>query len=304
MCENPIRYSVIEEKNPREILMLRGKGCGWRRCTFCDYHQDFSLDEEANYTLNLAEIKKVTGTYHHLEVINSGSFCELDDKTLDAIRKVCKEKEIHTIHFETHWMYRRKIAAFRQSFASIGTTVKLKIGVETFDESFREKVFHKGMPHATPEEIASYCDEVCLLFGIHGQTEASMRRDVETGLSHFDRVCINIMVPNTTKITPDSQVIQTFKDKIYPDYISNPRVDILMNNTDFGVGGEDSSSDVTDKWDLIFDEKDRVGGEDSSSHINNITDATIPGTCADTKPGKEDFAANHILEKGGKDNAQ
>ena len=34
------RYSVITEKNPREIVLLRGAGCAWRRCRFCDYHLD------------------------------------------------------------------------------------------------------------------------------------------------------------------------------------------------------------------------------------------------------------------------
>ena len=41
---DPVRYSVITEKNPREIVMLRGSGCKWRRCRFCDYHLDFSKD--------------------------------------------------------------------------------------------------------------------------------------------------------------------------------------------------------------------------------------------------------------------
>lgn len=36
------RYSVITNKNPREIVLLRGSGCKWRRCAFCDYHLDFS----------------------------------------------------------------------------------------------------------------------------------------------------------------------------------------------------------------------------------------------------------------------
>lgn len=31
MSEQPIRYSKIEEKNPREILMLRGRCCAWKR---------------------------------------------------------------------------------------------------------------------------------------------------------------------------------------------------------------------------------------------------------------------------------
>lgn len=241
MSNNPSRYSIIEEKNPREILMLRGKGCAWKHCTFCDYHLDSSPDEEANYLINIEEICKVTGVYQHLEIINSGSFCELDSRTLHAIRDKCKELQIHTIHFETHWMYRRRLKELRDFFAEIGTTVKVKIGVETFDKNFREKVLCKGMPLASPEEIASYCDEACLLFGLTGQTEASMRYDIETGLQHFERICINIMNPNTTSIIPDSQVIQTFIDRIYPDYIHNSRVDILLSNTEFGVGGESNA---------------------------------------------------------------
>ena len=66
------RYSEITEKNPREILLLRGSGCKWRRCSFCDYHLDFSLDEESNYQLNKKELAKVTGKYGKLEVIKIG----------------------------------------------------------------------------------------------------------------------------------------------------------------------------------------------------------------------------------------
>ena len=138
-------------------------------------------------------------------------------------------------------MYRRKIQELRDFFGEIGTTVKVKIGVETFDEAFRETVFQKGMPRATAEDIASYCDEVCLLFGITGQTVDSMRQDIETGLAHFERVCVNIMVPNTTSVVPDEAVIRLFKEKLYDQYIDNPRVDILLNNTDFGVGGEENA---------------------------------------------------------------
>ena len=86
------RYSMITEKNPREILLLRGSGCKWRRCSFCDYHLDFSKDEEANFRLNEAELAKVSGRFGALEVINSGSFCDLDEKTVNRILSVCGEK--------------------------------------------------------------------------------------------------------------------------------------------------------------------------------------------------------------------
>ena len=53
------RYSVLKDKNPREIVLLRGSGCKWKRCTFCDYHLDYCLDEEDNYNLNAQVLSKV-----------------------------------------------------------------------------------------------------------------------------------------------------------------------------------------------------------------------------------------------------
>ena len=47
---------------------------------------------------------------------------------------------------------------------------------------------------------------------------------------------MNIMVPNTKPILPDPQVVETFIKEIYPLYRDDERVDILLNNTDFGVG--------------------------------------------------------------------
>ena len=67
-----------------------------------------------------------------------------------------------------------------------------------------------------------------------------MKNDIETGLQYFERVCVNIMVENTTKMKPDSAVIRSFLDEIYLVCRENPRVDILLNSTDFGVGGENN----------------------------------------------------------------
>lgn len=230
------RYSVIERKNPREILLLRGSGCGWRRCTFCDYHLDFSKDEEANYRINKAELEKVTGRYGKLETINSGSFVELDEKTIALIRKVCAEKDIHELHMEFHWMYRDKIQKIREYFAGGHITVKVKLGVETFDYAYRENILKKGIDTDSPEEIAKYADEVCLLFGLAGQTAESMQRDIDIGLQFFERICINVMVENSTKIKPDAEVIKIFRQQLYDKYAEDDRVDILMENTEFGVG--------------------------------------------------------------------
>ena len=89
-----------------------------------------------------------------------------------------------------------------------------------------------------PEEIARYFDEICLLFGLTGQSLASMEKDIRLGLQYFKRICINLMVENTAPLKPDAEVIRIFMENLYPLYRDNPRVDILLNNTDFGVGGE------------------------------------------------------------------
>lgn len=44
------------------------------------------------------------------------------------------------------------------------------------------------------------------------------------------------MCDNTTEVEPDKAVIKEFMQKVYPVYKDNPRTDILINNTDFGVG--------------------------------------------------------------------
>lgn len=230
------RYSRITQKNPREILLLRGSGCRWRKCRFCDYHLDFCKNEEENFELNRRILEKVTGEYGVLETINSGSFTDLDAKTVNLIEKTCLEKNIHTLHIESHWLHREALAKIRRRFSDVGITVKVKIGVETFDLLFRESYLVKGITTDRPQDIAAYFDEVCLLFGLPGQTLTSMQCDIETGLQYFERICINIMCENTMPVKPDPRVIASFAEKLYPLYINNPRVDILMDNLDFGVG--------------------------------------------------------------------
>ncbi|MGL4790609.1 MAG: radical SAM protein [Anaerotignaceae bacterium] len=231
------RYSVIHEKNQREIVLLRGSGCTWRRCRFCDYHLDSSTNENENDKLNKEELAKITGIYHKLEVINSGSFVDLSTPIMEKIYETCILKEITEVHFECHWQHRDAVADLRKYFAKANINVKVKIGVETFDYLFRECYLDKGITTDSPAEIAEIFDECCLLQGIPGQTVESMEKDIETGLTFFERVCVNIMQENGCKIKPDHKVIEQFAKHLYPKYIDNNRVDILMENTAFGVGG-------------------------------------------------------------------
>jgi len=230
------RYSIIENKNKREIVLLMGSGCKYKKCSFCDYHLDSSYDKELCFNTNKAVLDMVDGRYNHLEVINSGSFVDLDENTIEYIIKICIKNNINLIHFECHYIHKNAIKDFKNRFKKHGITVKIKIGVESFDYNFRENILKKGIKEKSPMLIAKDFDEVCLLQGIKGQTYMSMLSDINIGLRYFERVCINIMNENTTPIKPDKSVISVFKDKVMPLYINNPRVDILINNTDFGVG--------------------------------------------------------------------
>ncbi|MBP0979073.1 MAG: radical SAM protein [Oscillospiraceae bacterium] len=233
-----VRYSVINNKNPREIILLKGTGCFWKKCIFCDYYLDSDKDIDKNFEFNNKIIQQVTGIYNKLEVINSGSFLELDKKTLGQLLKTCQEKNINILHLESHWFYRDKLNSWKEIFKKIGTDLKIKIGVETFDYDFRENFLKKGIQEKSPKKISEKFDECCLLFGLPGQTKKSMIDDINLGLKYFERVCINIFVENKTKIKPDKSVVLDFINNIMPIYINNNRIDILLNNTDFGVGAK------------------------------------------------------------------
>jgi len=229
-----LRYGIIREKEPREIVLLRGKGCFYKKCTFCDYHLDACSDDDANVALNSDVLKQVTGSYGDLEVINSGSFHELGERTLELIRETAREKGIGVLHFEAHYLVRNLIPKLREFFS--GMELRLKVGLESFDENLREGYLKKGMPGVSPEEVARYFQEANFLVGVKGQTLEMMQRDVELGLRYFRRIALNVMCDNTTPVKPDQGVIDVFMREIYPLYKDDARVDILLHNTDFTVG--------------------------------------------------------------------
>lgn len=228
------RYGVIDNKRKREIVLLRGSGCAYKRCAFCDYYLDSDVDCAANYALNAEVLAKVGGIYGELEVINSGSVFKLDGDTLREIARVCRDKDIKVLHFEAHYLYRNRIAKFKERFKDFD--VKFRLGLETFDFDFRENVLKKGIFERSADVIAEYFDEVNLLFGISGQNVESMQNDLELALKYFERAYVNIMCGNSTEIKPDEKVVEDFVKYIYPKYADDERVDILLKNTDFGVG--------------------------------------------------------------------
>ena len=225
------RYALISTKMPREFVLLQGTGCRWKKCTFCDYHEDVSAHP---FQVNAPVLRQVTGQYGVLDVINSGSAMELDSETIAFIKEVVKEKNIHTLWFEAHYMYRKKLAEFAKQFAPV--QVKFRCGVETFDADLRD-AWKKGIPSSvTPEDVAKYFQGVCLLCCTQGESKEHIMKDIEIAQTHFEYFSVNVFCNNSTQVKQDKELAQWFAREVYPKIKDEEGIEVLMENTDLGVG--------------------------------------------------------------------
>ena len=225
------RYAVIHTILPREFVLLQGKGCKWKQCTFCDYHTDVSSDP---YFVNRKVLDEVTGVYGVLDIINSGSAMELDTQTIEEIRRVVKENNIHTIWFEAHYMYRYQLAKFAEQFE--GVQVKFRCGIESFDGALREQ-WKKGVAaEVSAEDVAKYFQGVCLLCCTEGDSKERILRDIALAVQLFEYASVNVFCENTTLVKRDDSLVEWFVEEVCPELKRSNKIEILINYTDFGVG--------------------------------------------------------------------
>lgn len=225
------RYQVIDANMPREFILLQGSGCRWRKCTFCDYHTDTS---ENPFTINKSVLDKVTGVHGVLDIINSGSFVELDPQTVAYIKKVVQDKKIHTLWFESHYMYRHHLKDFAAQFEP--AVIKFRCGVESFDPALRN-LWNKGIPNEVDaQEVAKYFNGVCLLCCTCGETKERIVSDLKTARQYFEYFSVNLFCNNSTSIKRDENLVKWFIDEVYPTLKNEPGIEVLINNTDLGVG--------------------------------------------------------------------
>lgn len=227
------RYGIVEAKNQREIVLLKGHPCIWGKCAFCDYILDNESDEYTMSAFNQTILNQVTGKFGVLEVINSGSVFELPKETLSVIRNIVKEKNISQLYFESYWSYRNRLSEIREFF---NIPIRFKCGLETFDNTFRNSVLKKGFIIQNPQEVVQYFESVCLMVGIKGQTKDMIRQDMDYLQAYFPHGTVNVFVQNTTPIEPDPSIADWFRET-YQFLEADPRYEILWNNTDLGVGG-------------------------------------------------------------------
>ena len=230
------RYSKIIDKDKREIVLLIGNGCKWSKCKFCNYHLDRNNIEEEQYQINFRALERVTGEFGVLEAINSGSIFELNEKSFRRLLEVCKERKIKRLIVVSHYMYKSHIMDLKERCSKLGITLQVKGGVETFDSEFREKILNKGFGYPSLSDLQEVFDIVNLLVGVKGQTLEQVEDDIKVGMENFDRVCVNLYKEMEDIMPADEELKRRFMQSIYPTYKDFENIDILVENTDFGVG--------------------------------------------------------------------
>ena len=159
---------------------------------------------------------------------------ELDAQTVAMIREVVKEKKIHTLWFEAHYMYKKQLAKFAEQFE--GIQVKFRCGVESFDGQLRNR-WHKGIAASVMvDDVAKYFQGVCLLCCTEGDSKERILRDISLAEQYFEYASVNVFCENTTAVKRDDELAKWFVRNVYPTLKQSKKIEILINNTDLGVG--------------------------------------------------------------------
>ena len=131
-------------------------------------------------------------------------------------------------------MYRKKLKAFAEQFAPI--RVKFRCGVETFDKELRN-AWLKGIPSSvTIEDIARDFQGICILCCTQGETKERILNDIALAKKHFEYFSVNVFCENHTLVKQDRELLKWFVQEVYPMIKDEPKIEVLMENTDLGVG--------------------------------------------------------------------
>ena len=232
-----IRYSKVEGKFQREIVLLKSFPCAYGKCSFCNYIEDNSNNEEEINRVNLGVLKEITGEFGILEVINSGSVFEIPKKTLEKIREIVYEKDIKILYFEIFYSYLSRLNEIIDYFSEKKKVeIRFRTGIESFDNNFRRKVYNKNifLGEKKIKELSEKIYSVCLLIATQGQTKEMIKKDIEIGLKYFKAVTINVFVDNGTTVKRDIELVKWFvQDMKY--LFDDDRIEILIDNKDLGV---------------------------------------------------------------------
>jgi hypothetical protein len=227
------RYGRYTGHHPREIVLLKGLPCIWSRCSFCDYIDDNTSDQQEIRDTADKILAQVNGEFGRLQVINSGSIQELPLPVREQIRELLAARGITELWTESYWAYRKRFEEDRQFFK---VDTHLFLGVETFDDGLRNGILNKSMHWSGPDEVAAATDSICLMIGFRGQTREIIRRDIDILLTKFRYGIINLFTENRLSAgLMDEEIKQWFGDE-FGWLEKEEQLNVLWHNTDFGVG--------------------------------------------------------------------
>ena len=215
-------YYIKIDPIPREIVYLQGTGCQWGACESCEYKD---LTNQNPYEYNLPIIEQVTGVYSRLDVITTGSFCELDPLTLQKLKETIIDKKIQTLAVDLHYMYHLAIPRLKCEFPCNLIFYCLLGGIERK----KQLMLSKGIPkNVSIYDIAKHFKGVNIVCCIHGETRESILEEIINGLQTFEYLHLQLSHEKMGPVQRNEELVQWFIETLYPTMKKNPRVTIEM----------------------------------------------------------------------------
>jgi hypothetical protein len=88
----------------------------------------------------------------------------------------------------------------------------------------------------TAEDVAKYFRGVCILCCAEGDSKERILRDIALAEQYFEYASVNVFCANTTIVKRDDELTKWFIEEVYPKLKQSKKIEILINNTDLGVG--------------------------------------------------------------------
>ena len=84
--------------------------------------------------------------------------------------------------------------------------------------------------------MAKHFKGVCLLCCTEGDTKERIVSDIATAKKYFEYFSVNVFCNNSTNVKRDDELAQWFAAEMYPLIKDDEKIEVLMENTDLGVG--------------------------------------------------------------------
>ena len=97
--------------------------------------------------------------------------------------------------------------------------------------------WNKGISNnITAKDISEYFNGACFLVCVEGQLKESIINNIKLAFKCFEYFNVNVFMENSTPIKKDKQLEEWFVKKVAPELEKCANIEVLVNNTDLGVG--------------------------------------------------------------------